>query len=126
MAAAEPVVLVLGDAGDWSAAEVGKQLDARGIRWVLLDTADFPQRMSLSAHLEPGQAYWQGEITVDGQTTLQLTEVTAAYYRKPRDFNLPEGLSRPERRFSHAQARVGLWGASQSARQVALASLSAG
>jgi hypothetical protein len=40
--ATEPVVLVLGDAGDWSAAEVGKQLDARGVRWMLLDTADFP------------------------------------------------------------------------------------
>jgi hypothetical protein len=66
MTAAEPVVLVLGDACDWSAADVGKQLDARG--------------------------------------------VPAIYYRKPRDFDLPDGLSGPERRFSHAQARVGLGG----------------
>lgn len=105
----EPVVLVLGDAGDWSAAEVGKQLDARGVRWVLLDTADFPQRMSLDAHLDAGHGGWQGEITVDGQT-VRLAEVTAVYYRKPRDFELAPGLSGPERRFSHAQARVGLGG----------------
>lgn len=109
MTAAEPVVLVLGDACDWSAAEVGKQLDARGVHWVLLDTADFPQRMSLSARLETGQTGWQGEVTIDGQT-LRLAEVTAIYYRKPRDFDLPDGLSGPERRFSHAQARVGLGG----------------
>ncbi|MGH3896934.1 MAG: MvdC/MvdD family ATP grasp protein [Pseudonocardiaceae bacterium] len=102
-------VLVLGDAGDWSAAEVGKHLDARGVRWVLGDTADFPQRMSLDARLDAGHGGWQGEITIDGQT-LRLTEVTAVYYRKPRDFDLPDGLSGPERRFSHAQARVGLGG----------------
>jgi ATP-grasp ribosomal peptide maturase len=109
MTAAEPVVLVLGDAGDWSAAEVGKHLDARGVRWVLLDTADFPQRMSLDARLDTGYGGWRGEVAIDGQT-LRLGEVTAVYYRKPRDFDLPEGLSGPERRFSHAQARVGLGG----------------
>lgn len=109
MTVTEPVVLVLGDTGDWSATEVGKHLDARGIRWVLLDTADFPQRMSLSAHLEAGHAGWRGEVSVDGQA-LRLSEVTAVYYRKPCDFDLPEGLSGPERRFSHAQARVGLGG----------------
>jgi hypothetical protein len=65
--------------------------------------------MSLDAHLDTGHGGWQGEITVDGQT-VRLTEVTAVYYRKPRDFELAPGLSGPERRFSHAQARVGLGG----------------
>ncbi|MGH3720094.1 MAG: hypothetical protein ACRDRI_14880 [Pseudonocardiaceae bacterium] len=41
---AEPVVLVVGDAGDWSVAEVGRQLDTRGVRWVLLDAANGPRR----------------------------------------------------------------------------------
>ncbi|MGH3811320.1 MAG: MvdC/MvdD family ATP grasp protein [Pseudonocardiaceae bacterium] len=90
MTVAGPVVLVLGDAGDWSAAEVGKHLDARSVRWVLLDTADFPQRMSVDARLDTGYGGWQGEITIDGQT-LRLAEVTAVYYRKPRDFDLPDG-----------------------------------
>ncbi len=109
MAANEPVVLVLGDAGDWSVTEVGRHLDAGGVRWVLLDTADFPQRMNLSARLDADHGGWQGEVAIDGKT-LRLDEVTAVYYRKPRDFDLPEGLSGPERRFSHAQARVGLGG----------------
>ncbi|MGH7744416.1 MAG: MvdC/MvdD family ATP grasp protein [Candidatus Dormibacteria bacterium] len=109
MTVAEPVVLVVGDAGDWSATEVGKHLDARGVRWVLLDTADFPQRMSLDARLDADHGGWQGELAIDGQT-LRLAEVTAVYYRKPGDFDLPDGLSGPERRFSHAQARVGLGG----------------
>ncbi|MGH3695970.1 MAG: MvdC/MvdD family ATP grasp protein [Pseudonocardiaceae bacterium] len=109
MTTTEAVVLVLGDAGDWSAAEVGKHLESRGVRWVLLDTADFPQRVSLDARLDTGNGGWQGEVTINGQT-LDLGEVTAVYYRKPRDFDLPEGLSGPERRFSHAQARVGLGG----------------
>ncbi|MGH3867047.1 MAG: MvdC/MvdD family ATP grasp protein [Pseudonocardiaceae bacterium] len=109
MTAVEPVVLVLGDAGDWSAAEVGKHLDARGVRWMLLDTADFPQRMNLDVRLDGGHGNWQGEVAIDGQT-LRLGEITAVYYRKPRDFDLPDGLSGPERRFSHAQARVGLGG----------------
>lgn len=62
MTTAAPVVLVLDDAGDWSAAEVGKHLlDARGVRWVLLDTANFPQRMSLDARLDAGHVGWQGE-----------------------------------------------------------------
>src|SRR5262245_11230460 len=106
---AVPVVLVLGEAGDWSAAEVGKHLDARGVRWMVVDTADFPQRMNLNARLDDGRPGWQGEITAEGHT-LRLSEVTAVYYRKPRNFDLPEGLSGPERRFSHAQARVGLGG----------------
>lgn len=109
MATTGPVVLVLGDTGDWAAAEVGKHLDARGVRWVLLDTADFPRRMSLDARLDAGRGGWWGELAIDGRT-LRLAEVTAVYYRKPRDFDLPEGLSGPERRFSHAQARVGLGG----------------
>jgi ATP-grasp ribosomal peptide maturase len=109
MTAVEPVVLVLGDAGDWSAAEVGKHLDARGVRWMLLDTADFPPRMNLDVRLDGGHGNWQGEVAIDGQT-LRLGEITAVYYRKPRDFDLPDGLSGPERRFSHAQARVGLGG----------------
>ena len=105
----DPVVLVLGDEGDWSAAEVGRELDARGVRWQLLDTIDFPQRMRMDARLD-STGGWRGEFVTDNGATLRLDEVTAVYYRKPRDFDLPAGLSGPERRFSHAQARVGLGG----------------
>lgn len=39
-----------------------------------------------------------------------LADVTAVYYRRPGDFDLPAELSGPEQRFAHAQARVGLGG----------------
>jgi hypothetical protein len=60
----EPVVLVLADVGDWTAAEVGKHLDAHGARWLLVDTADFPQHMDVDFRMDTGHAGWQGEIWV--------------------------------------------------------------
>jgi ATP-grasp ribosomal peptide maturase len=52
---------------------------------------------------------WSGTIsTADGQ--LRLDTVASVYYRRPRTFDLPAGMSGPERRFARAQARVGLGG----------------
>jgi hypothetical protein len=101
-----PFVLVVGEAGDWSVDAVTAELDHREVRHVRLDTADFPQRMRLSARFD---GRWCGRIDV-GSTTVRLEDVTAIYYRRPGDFDLPAGLSGPERRFAHAQARVGLGG----------------
>ncbi|GAA1720212.1 ATP-grasp ribosomal peptide maturase [Fodinicola feengrottensis] len=122
-----PMVLVLGQADDWAVEQVGASLDARGVRWMVLDTADFPQRMALSAQLsaEPeageraGSGGWGGEVEVAGQV-LRLRDVAAVYYRKPGAFDLPAGLSEPERRFCNAQARTGVGGvlASLAARWV--------
>ncbi|MGH3904291.1 MAG: hypothetical protein ACRDTE_08890 [Pseudonocardiaceae bacterium] len=105
----EPRVLVVGNSGDWSLAEVGKELDARGVRWELLNTADFPIRMDMDARLELTGDGWLGEL-VTGEVRVPLGEVTAVYYGKPTDFKLPVGLSGPELRFSRAQARVGVGG----------------
>jgi hypothetical protein len=65
--------------------------------------------MSVDVRLEPAGEGWQGEL-VTGDKRLGLADVTAAYYCKPRDFDLPAGLSGPELRFSRAQARVGVGG----------------
>lgn len=48
-----PLVLVLGIQEEWAAVEVGKELDARGIRWIPLNVADFPLTMTLGAELTP-------------------------------------------------------------------------
>ena len=103
---AEPLVLVIGEEGYWSADAVTEELDARGVRHYRLDTADFPQRMQLAARFN---GRWQGRIDV-ADAVLRLEDVTAVYYRRPRDFELAAGLSAPERRFAHAQARVGVGG----------------
>ncbi len=104
------LVLIVGEDDDWSADAVAAELDARGVVTRRLDTADFPQRARLAARIGPGNwTRWHGRIeTADG--TIGLDEVTAVYYRKPRDFDLPAGLSEPERRFARAQARVGIGG----------------
>lgn len=99
-------MLIVGSDGDWSADTVAAELDDRGVRHVRLDTADFPQRMRLSARFD---GRWRGRIEA-GNSALRLEDVTAVYYRRPGDFDLPPGLSGPERHFAHAQARVGLGG----------------
>lgn len=107
--AVNPVVLLLGDAADWALAEVGKELGARGVRWALLNTSDFPQRMTMDVRLEPNGADWLGELVV-GTTRVRLAEVSAVYYGKPTDFELPTEMSGPEQRFARAQARAGVGG----------------
>ena len=85
-------MLVIGNSGEWSLAEVDNELDARGVRWGLLNTSDFPIRMDMDARLELTGADWLGEFVTD-YVRVQLDEVTAVYYGKPADFELPVGLS---------------------------------
>lgn len=106
--AVNPVVLMLGDSADWALAEIGKQLDARGVRWALLNTSDFPQRMTMDVRLESDGADWLGELVAE-RARVRLAEVSAVYYGKPTDFEFPT-MSGPEQRFARAQARVGLGG----------------
>ncbi|MGH3683649.1 MAG: hypothetical protein ACRDRU_24865 [Pseudonocardiaceae bacterium] len=105
----EPLVLVLGIQEEWAAVEVGKELDARGIRWIPLNVADFPLMMTLGAELTPDADGWHGSVR-GAEHELPLEEITAVYYGRPTEFVMPPGLSGPELRFSRAQARVGIGG----------------
>lgn len=105
----EPLVLVLGIQEEWAAAEVGKELDARGVRWIPLNVADFPLTMTIGAELAPDAGRWRGTVR-SVEHELPLHEVTAVFYGRPTEFVMPPGLSAPELRFSRAQARVGLGG----------------
>src|SRR5262249_53251095 len=98
------LVLVVSESGDWSADTVVNELRRRDVPTFRLDTGDFPQRMRVNALLRDG---WTGSLETDGGE-LDLRTVTAVYYRRPRMFDLPAGLSGPERRFAQQQARVGL------------------
>jgi hypothetical protein len=105
----EPLVLVLGIQEEWAAAEVGKELAARGVAWIPLNVADFPLTMTLGAELSPDADRWRGSVrSVDRE--LPLHQVTAVFYGRPTEFVMPPGLSGPELRFSRAQARVGIGG----------------
>lgn len=105
----EPLVLVLGISHEWAALEVGKELDARGVRWIPLNVADFPLTTMLGAELTPDGEGWHGVLRTT-EHVLPLREVTAVYYGRPTEFVLPPRMSGPELRFSRAQARVGLGG----------------
>jgi ATP-grasp ribosomal peptide maturase len=99
-------VLIVSARGDWSAEQVAKQLQARGCAYSWLDPADFPQRVQVTARLGRG---WQGEVeTLDG--VFSWEDISAVFYRRPRDFDMPSAMSGPERRVARAQARVGLGG----------------
>ena len=99
-------VLIVSSGGDWSAGQVAKQLRARGSAYSWLDPADFPRRVRVTARLGRG---WCGEVeTPDG--IFSWEEISAVFYRRPRDFDMPSAMSRPEQRFARAQARVGLGG----------------
>lgn len=99
-------VLIVSATDDWSAKQVAEQLEARDMPYSWLDPADFPQRVRMSARLDGG---WRGCVdTPDG--AVRWEEVSAVFYRRPEDFQMPAGMSAPERRFARAQARVGLGG----------------
>ena len=99
-------VLIVSDAGDWSAQEVTQRLDTRNVACSWLDPADFPQQVRVAARLGKG---WQGRVeTATG--AFRWEEVSSVFYRRPRDFTMPAGMSEPEKRFARAQARVGLGG----------------
>lgn len=100
-------VLIISTADDWSAEQVADQLALRGVRHIQVDLGDFPQRMGLVAEL--GQD-WHGHLGSGADLDVNLTDVTAVFYRRPTDFDLAAGMSGPERHFAKAQARIGLGG----------------
>lgn len=102
-------MLMIGIQEEWAAAQVEKELDARGIRWIPLNVADFPLSMTLGAELIPDSDRWRGSVC-GAERELPLAEVTSVLYGRPTDFVMPPGLSGPELRFSRAQARVGIGG----------------
>lgn len=106
----EPVILILSDGDDWSASAVAAELGRQDVRHYWLDTADFPLRMSVAARIDrAGPDQWHGVVRVDG-VGVPLEQVTAVFYWRPGNFELPAGLSNAERRFAGAQARIGLGG----------------
>lgn len=99
-------MLTVSGRGDWSAEQVATQLQKRGCAYSWFDPADFPQRVQVTARLEHG---WCGEVQTPDDAFF-WEEISAVFYRRPRDFTMPSSMSGPEQRFSRAQARVGLGG----------------
>lgn len=105
-AAAKGSVLVLTYQFDATADSVVARLNDRGVPVFRCDTAEFPQGLTLSARVDG-----EGRSSLDnGLRRLDLAAVGAVYYRRPREFRLPERMSEDERQFAAAQSRAGFLG----------------
>ncbi|MER5304240.1 ATP-grasp ribosomal peptide maturase [Streptomyces lasiicapitis] len=101
-------ILVIAAQDDWPTDRVVKVLAERGAKVFRMDTAEFPQELTLAGRLDAVHG-WHGQLAT-AHRSVHLAEVTGVYYRSPNPFTLPAGMSDAERRFAAAQARAGLGG----------------
>ncbi|UGY91347.1 ATP-grasp ribosomal peptide maturase [Streptomyces gobiensis] len=101
-------ILMIAAKDDWPTDRVVKVLTDRGAEVFRMDTADFPQELTLAGRIETRRG-WTGGLTTSHRA-IDLAEVESVYYRAPNAFDLPATMSGPERRFAAAQARAGLGG----------------
>lgn len=100
-------VLVLARPMDPQVDRVVEELARRDVPVFRTDLAAFPQRPALDAQLGPDG--WCGTLATE-RRTVRLEDIRSIWYRHPSHFELPEGMSRPERRHAAAEARVGVAG----------------
>ncbi|HLL37422.1 MAG TPA: ATP-grasp ribosomal peptide maturase [Streptomyces sp.] len=103
-----PTVLVIAARDDWPTDRVVKALTDGGAEVFRMDTAEFPQVLTLAGRIDARRG-WSGGLAT-AHRAVDLTDVSAVYYRAPNAFALPATMSGPERRFALAQARAGLGG----------------
>ncbi|MFI0865138.1 ATP-grasp ribosomal peptide maturase [Streptomyces smyrnaeus] len=103
-----PTVLVIAAQDDWPTDRVVKALTDGGAEVFRMDTAEFPQQLTLAGRIDARQG-WAGGLTT-AHRAVDLADITAVHYRAPNPFDLPATMSEPERRFAAAQARAGLGG----------------
>lgn len=100
-------VLILAEDIDVTADQVVRALDERGVDVHRVNTAWFPAQLRLSARLRGER--WAGTLrTVE--RVIDLESVTAVWYRTPRAYQFPAGLSAAERAHANLEAKYGLGG----------------
>jgi ATP-grasp ribosomal peptide maturase len=100
-------VLVFTQWFDPTADHVIEELNRREASVCRLDAADFPQQLTVSATLAGDR--WTGLLRTPDRR-LRLEDISGIYYRRPTPFAFPEGMSGSERRWAHAEARLGFGG----------------
>ncbi|MGC0421587.1 ATP-grasp ribosomal peptide maturase [Embleya sp. AB8] len=99
-------MLVLTNRLDPAADLVVEHLNREGVPVFRCDTAEFPTELALSGTLADG---WAGTLD-NGSRSLDLSAVRSAYFRRPEEFRMPDGMSEAGRRFAAAQSRAGFLG----------------
>lgn len=100
-------VLILARDLDSSVDRMVKELGERGVPVFRTDLAAFPQGLTLDARLGPQG--WDGVLATPHRE-VRLSDIRSVWYRHPSHFELPAGMSGPERRHAAAEARCGLAG----------------
>lgn len=100
-------VLILAREVEPQVDRVVEELTARDVPVFRSDLSAFPQSLTLNAQLESDG--WNGTLATE-RRCVRLREIRSVWYRHPSHFELPAGMSRPERRHAAAEARVGVAG----------------
>lgn len=100
-------VLMLARDVDPSTDRLVEALSERDVPVFRTDLVAFPQALTLDARLGPRG--WDG-VLATAHRDVRLSGIRSVWYRHPSHFELPEGMSAPERRHAAAEARCGLSG----------------
>ncbi|MEU3227571.1 ATP-grasp ribosomal peptide maturase [Streptomyces sp. NPDC006976] len=103
-----PAVLVIAARDDWPTDRVVRALTDGGAEVFRMDTAEFPQELTLAGRIDARRGWTGGFATA--HRSVGLSDISGVYYRAPTPFVFPASMSEPERRFAAAQARAGLGG----------------
>lgn len=106
------MILIVSSERDEHAAAVATELADRGVEHRLLDLARFPEQVGLVLRYGSGASPTALLRGIDG-AEIDMSDVSAVWYRRPQPFVLAPGLSRPSHRMfayneSH-EAIAGLW-----------------
>jgi len=102
-------VLILSSIDDVHARTVIEALAARGTSVELLDLSEFPSRLALSMSFEGGTRRFILRRASGGK--LDLSSVSAVWWRRPQPFRLPEDMSNPaHRHFAMSEATTAFQG----------------
>ncbi|MBX5449368.1 MAG: hypothetical protein IRZ24_04810 [Thermogemmatispora sp.] len=102
-------VLILSQAADAHVPPVLQILRQRGtaVHWV--DTADFPEHLSLRAELQAGTPCWHGTLSSPEQQ-IDLAAVHSIWWRRPQRYRAPALYAPAVRAFIEREAPRGLLG----------------
>ncbi|MGW1143765.1 ATP-grasp ribosomal peptide maturase [Streptomyces sp. NPDC002454] len=92
---------------DPTADSVIDELNRRRIPVVRLDPGDFPERVAVRAQLGPDGL--RGDIRTTTRVA-DLERIRSVYWRRPRPYAAPVGLSEQDARWCREEARYGLGG----------------
>jgi glutathione synthase/RimK-type ligase-like ATP-grasp enzyme len=108
--AASDVILILAQPSDDVARRVGRTLERRGERPVIVDTAEIPLTTTVSATLPSGADCWEGELVCADGRRVPFGAIKSVWYRRPAAFPRPNDVGEGVADFMLRELRLGFGG----------------